>query len=80
MEINVMNSHMWQFYKMDIKKNSLKVQLETIRTYFERQEFDNIKLNDIVDYLHMLEPRMCEIYSEVVKLIKKDSLKVLLEP
>ena len=34
--------------------------------YFGRQELNNIKLNDIVDYLHMLEARMCENYSEVV--------------
>ena len=52
-----------------IKKDSLKVQLETVRTYFERQELNNIKFNDIVDYLHMLEAPMWEIYSEDVTLV-----------
>ena len=63
-------SFVTEFYKTDIKKDALKVQLETMRTYFERQERDDIRLNDIVDYLRILEAPMRAIYSEVVTLVR----------
>ena len=44
-----------EIYKADINKDSLKVQLETLRMYFERQESERIKFKDVVDYLRRLE-------------------------
>ena len=39
--------------------------------YFERQESERIKLEDVVDYLRMLEaPMHGAIYSEVVTLMR----------
>ncbi|XP_045210891.2 uncharacterized protein LOC123562315 [Mercenaria mercenaria] len=59
-----------QFYEKDINKDSLKVQLETLKTYFAQQDSGSINLSDIFEYLRKLKPPMRSIYSEVVTLVK----------
>ena len=63
-------SYLTEFYETDIRKDSLKVQLETLRTHFDSQESDCVKLKDIVDYLRSLKAPMRVIYSEVVTLVR----------
>ena len=58
-----------EFYAMDIDKDSLKVQLETLKTPFENQGSGTIKLSDIFGYLRELKPVMRAIYSEIVNLV-----------
>ena len=61
---------MTEFYAKDINKDSLKVQLESLKTYFEKQESEKVKLSDIFGYLRKLEPAMRAIYSEIVTLVR----------
>ena len=64
-------SYVTEFYETDIRKYSLpKVQLETLRTHFDSQESDCVKLKDIVGYLRSLKAPMRVIYSEVVTLVR----------
>lgn len=60
-----------EFYAKDINKDSLKVQLERLKTYFEKQEGEKVKVSDIFGYLRKLEPAMRAICSEIVTLVRK---------
>ena len=59
-----------EFYAKDIDKDSLKVQLETLKTYFENQTSAKVKLSDIFGYMRELAPAMRSIYSEIVTLVR----------
>ena len=58
------------FYGEDLDAAVLKVQLETLRTEFERSKSLSASLSSIFDYFRELQPAMRTIYSQIVRLIK----------
>jgi len=59
-----------EFYSDDINKDTLKVQLETLKTLFSKQHNDQIRLSHVLDYMHKLPPTLRVIYLNVAALVR----------
>ncbi len=58
-----------EFYSDDVNKDTLKVQLETLKTHFSKQHNDQIRLSQVLDYLRNSPPTLRVIYQDVAALI-----------
>ncbi|KAH3782264.1 hypothetical protein DPMN_160177 [Dreissena polymorpha] len=47
-----------EFYSDDVNKDTLKVQLETLKTNFSKQHNDQIRLSHVLDYIRKLPPSL----------------------
>ncbi|KAH3718036.1 hypothetical protein DPMN_060834 [Dreissena polymorpha] len=54
----------------DVNNDTLKVQLETLKTHFSKQNNYQIRLPHVLDYMSKLPPTLWVIYSDVVALIR----------
>lgn len=60
------------FYKGDVDREALKVQLETLRTHFAavQKTAEHVTFSDVLVYLRSLSTAMRSMFSEVVTLVK----------
>ena len=64
-----------ELYSYDVNKDTLKVQLETLKTHFSKQNNDQIRLSHALDHMRKRQPTLrvisiLVIYSDVAALIR----------